>query len=154
MPRYVEITPQQLTPQKRYRVVNVHPRTDTVITATGPVDQVITETVPMPDVARDAGEARRVEMRPVALRFAGDITMAVVPRGGWELVSLEAEQEDLPQVAGSVILIGGRAAVLQDVSYSDSSPVLQWNWADGADSSIWPSEEELATATILYRGRA
>lgn len=153
MPRYVEITPQQLAPQKRYRIVNVHPRTDTVVMATGPVDQVITEEVAPPDVTRPSGEARRVEMRPVALRFAGDITMAVVPRGGWELVSLEAEQEDLPDTAGSIVLIDGRAAVLRNVAYVEEPPQLDWCWADGPDAAEQPSEGELLGATILYRGR-
>jgi hypothetical protein len=139
-----------LTPQRRIRIVNEHRPTGTVITAVGPIIEVITEEYRPARMLTESGP-RRVEMRPVAVKMIGNITMAVIPRDDWILRKLEKELPDLPHNRGAVILIDGRAAVLQEVETADDEDSFtRWVWTDCPDRC--PTPLQLESATVLHAG--
>jgi len=149
MPRYRNISENQLTPKKVVRVVNAHSN-GTTLTAEGPVTTVVTEAVPS-NLIRPPGDVQRINMVPVAVTFgeSSQITMALSAKGGWSCTHIQEIAEDLPTTEGSVIrcTTGLVGILVTDLVHGDGAP--RWVYSHALEHPV--PDELLATAVIIHR---
>ncbi len=153
--RFKKISRNELQIGQRVRIVQrryfpAH-GDQTIISAEGEVESVEWARRPKSSILADAAAAMEEVVTGIQL-LGWNVPLNIGP--GWEVVSIEAVAPPLPTTAGSVILIGDRAAVYRNISYSDVEPAIyRWIWADDPDSDRGPSDQQLNEADIIHTAR-
>lgn len=92
--------------------------------------------------------------RTSAIEGVGDRIYKFAPSpSGWEIVRIDSALPPLPTAVGSVILVGDRAAALRRINYIEFPEELGWIWVDDPDGETGPTDEQLASATIVHEAR-